>query len=621
MQLPMFCFSRIINGLLKITVVSFGLLIGCHADDYTEQEPIRVTVTGTVIDAVSLAPLDGVSVRSDNNAVIFVTKANGLFLLENVSVNKIGEVIITFSKDGYPSNQKVFVVEQGKTYSTQLALQPYGDIRFKDDPQVSKEVIIDKPAQDTTIEVPGDPDNPAMVLVIPAGSLSEGTDPNNPLTYTVKATVLDPTDLMERRAFPGFFLSAPFDFFRPDALLESVVFMNISITDSAGLRLASLSNPATYYLKLPDDYQAGGAREGTYIEGSSVQWWVFRDTRGHWGEESFRATITSVVENTTKSQLYVKVSTSALIWSTAGPNTTDLACLGVSVVDHNGLPLRGAVLVARGTSYDGNSLPVITDANGFARVLTKPSSDLSNPERVTVWVSQGILEFPLDVVDAGDGDETTNEVTTSSVANSYVVKDAIAYGDCKNLVSKLVVDLSGTVEGQLTFLGSGNPALNHPVHTDVGVSTLSDETGWYTFRSPQVMQETFYVFSSIEFVERPFFDPNTSTVRVDLTVQTPIIDSLTRSIGDPVEVGTEVTLTVFAKDLEEPSLGLQYVWTSLDDLGNDIGTINDPTLSTITWIAPATGTGVANLKVVVDNLQGGNISQTVIINYEETPPL
>ena len=50
MQLPKFSFSNVINGLLLSALISIVLLIGCHADEYPEVVPTKVTVTGTIID-------------------------------------------------------------------------------------------------------------------------------------------------------------------------------------------------------------------------------------------------------------------------------------------------------------------------------------------------------------------------------------------------------------------------------------------------------------------------------------------------------------------------------------------------------------------------------------------
>ena len=615
MQLPKISFSNVINGLLVSVLVSFILLIGCHADEYPEPVPIRVTVSGTIIDADTQIPLEGASIRSDNNAVTVVTKADGLFLLENVGVNKIGEVIITFSKEGYPSNQKVFVVEHGKTYSTRLEMKAYGDIQLPEATLPSKEVTITKTTDnDVTIEIPNpdtlNPTNPSAILFFPANSLA-GTDAE-PITYVVKATVLDPTDVNgDRKLFPGFFLSAPYDFFRPDALLESVVFVHVLITDSKGAQITSLPNPAKFYLRLPTNNQA------KYANGDTIKWWSFRNTRGHWGQEASNANVTiPTVVGYSLTDLYVEANVSQLTWFNAGPNMTNLSCLGVTVVDiaNNNAPVSGAVVSAQGVTYDGNSLPVITNEYGFAQLLVKPSSTTTTQE-VRVAVNQGAANIPLVVVDSNDGDPDTQVVYTSTTANSYIIKNGIEYGDCKNLISPLEVDLSRTVEGYLTYLGSGSPVLNYPVHSDIGISVESNENGFYTMSVPRIA-ESFYVFSSVEHPVSPVFPQD--TVNVPLTVQTPVIDSLTRSVSGTVVESTDVTLSVKAKDLEDPARSLSYAWTSKDDLGNDIGSFVDATLATVLWTAPA-GTGIANLNVLVDNGTGGTINQAVVIDYEPAP--
>jgi len=622
MQLPKFSFSNVINGLLLSTLISIVLLIGCHADEYPESVPTKVTVTGTIIDADTQTPLEGASIRSDNNAVTVVTKANGLFLLEDVGVNKIGEVIITFAKEGYASNQKVFVVEHGKTYSTRLEMKAYGDIQEQGSTTpLINEVPIPDPRVPVTIEIPNPLDavNPMAVFVLPADSLGYGTD-EDPLTYTVKATVLDPTDLdpnkAERKFFPGFFLTAPFDFFRPDALLESVVFVHVSITDNKGAQVTSFLKPVQYYLLLPSAYQTGGEKEDTYADGSSIQWWSFRNTRGHWGQEAADASIkipNDIVGYETITQLYVAADVSQLTWFNAGSDIKPLSCLGVNVVDQNATPVSGAVVSAQGKTYFGNSLPVITNENGFAQLLVKPSADVNNLESVEVYLNQGAVSIQLDVLPGtGDGDDALDEVYTSTTANSFIVKNGVEYGDCKNLNSKLVVDLSRTVFGQVTYLGSGTSVANHPVHTDIGISVESNESGAFTMRAP-VIPESFYVFSSVEFPITPDFTiSNDFQVLPPLIVQTPVIDTLTRSVGGTVVEGTDVTLTVTAKDLEDPSRTLIYSWTT------DVGSFVDASLATVVWTAPM-GTGTANLNVLVDNGSGGTINQTLVIEYAPAP--
>ena len=100
------------------------------------------------------------------------------------------------------------------------------------------------------------------------------------------------------------------------------------------------------------------------------------------------------------------------------------------------------------------------------------------------------------------------------------------------------------------------------------------------------------------------------------TTGEPIINSLTRIPGSHIDNDVVVTLTASATDPDGGSI-VSYGWSIV----SGEGVLSATTGSSITWTAPAAGTGSTEIRVTVTDDEGQTATQNVTINWGTAVPV
>jgi len=110
---------KLFKILLSIAILLSAL--SCSDDSGTASE--TGTITGTVLNAITQAPIGGANIVTDPPTESVITNQQGEYTLKNVSV---GNYTITFSKVGYNAKQIVVNVKANSTTDADVLLLPLG---------------------------------------------------------------------------------------------------------------------------------------------------------------------------------------------------------------------------------------------------------------------------------------------------------------------------------------------------------------------------------------------------------------------------------------------------------------------------------------------------------------
>ena len=91
-------------------------MIGCEPVTYE----VFATVSGTVVDATTMEPIEGVSVQLSPSSKNMVTGANGRF--EFAEVDAV-QYTITVMKAGYSTNRKLINAIAGETTDVSITME------------------------------------------------------------------------------------------------------------------------------------------------------------------------------------------------------------------------------------------------------------------------------------------------------------------------------------------------------------------------------------------------------------------------------------------------------------------------------------------------------------------
>jgi hypothetical protein len=554
----------------------------------------KVTVSGQVTGS---GALQGVEVSA--GGVTDTTDANGLYSLTEVPVPASGRLVVTYKKAGYGTYQRSLPVEAGKSYAVAAVLAQYN---------VSELANVDPTVVQTLEGVDPATSQVKVRIEMPAGSLqSGGAAVTGPIT--VNMVYGDPSTAGGRAVFPGDYMAAPAVGAEPTTELESVAFAEVKLTTATGAEIQNVafSEPATLTLRLPDEFQTGGAKAGTYVAGDAVkgfiEWWSYDETTGAWLEEDADANPTNGV---TKAEviddagvLYARGKVTHFSWWNADRPVNEHACLCATVEDQNSVPLPGVEIVADGVSYNGTSYPALTGADGKACVNVKRSSSAASPETVKIKARAGNLDFVYDVTDAAEGDAATDAVAVWTTQGS--TRDGT--GVCYDLQQPIRIAYDGRVTGTVTFEHSSLPAANFTIRTSFGPTATTDSAGAYELRVPLNQDVLLFAPGLQSQLARVTSADVPVVVNFVLPNRIPTITSLTRSPNTtPVAVGAAVTFTAAASDPDGDPI--TYAWTA------DAGSPTTGTGRTFAWTAPATST-TATVTVTVRDDKGAVASQSL----------
>ncbi|VAW88829.1 Oligopeptide ABC transporter, periplasmic oligopeptide-binding protein OppA (TC 3.A.1.5.1) [hydrothermal vent metagenome] len=589
-------FANIINNLFHelrlVKIILPGLFIimvsGCGGGGGNDDDGKRVsqvTVTGVVSGSGGLI---NVAVSSGGKSA--TTDANGYYQLADISVPASGSIVLTYEKEGYATFQRSLPVADGESYAVAASLLQYHHNESMDAAQSNNLIIAD----------PNNPTGHSLAEIsFPAGSVASSGN------VTVEVAVGDPTTETGRSTFPGDYMAASTLGGEVDTPLESVVFTEITVTDVNGTELTQLNEPATVTIRLPE------ALQSQYSAGDTIPWWSYDETTATWvREDADPATATvlddaQVIDLNSDGVLYSRAKVTHFSWWNVDVPMDEHACLCVTVVDENDLPMVGSQLLAEGVSYNGRSNPARTDTDGRACVTVKRSTT-SVTERVKLYVESGGIRFDYDVTDASEGDVNNNDIFTPTTQGSTIRNT----GQCVDLANTIGQHFDGIVTGTVTKEGSGNPIENFTILSNFGPTATTDALGQYNMEVPVGIPLSLFAVGLVSQSVTVVSADTPVIVNFVVPNRDPLITQFTRVPDGIVINGQTVTLNVAATDPDGETLS--YVWDTT------AGSLNQTAGTSVVWTAPATSSGTAQITVTVTDTNAGQTSQTASIIYNET---
>lgn len=97
-------------------LMALVMMVGCEPVTYE----VFATVSGTVVDATTMEPIEGVSVLLSPSGKNTVTKADGRFEFAEVDAM---QYTITVQKSGYSTNRKLVNAIAGETTDVSITME------------------------------------------------------------------------------------------------------------------------------------------------------------------------------------------------------------------------------------------------------------------------------------------------------------------------------------------------------------------------------------------------------------------------------------------------------------------------------------------------------------------
>ncbi len=582
-------YQTLLLSFLLLTLTACGG--GSSGDDETKETINTVDISGVVTGSGGLVD---VTVLAGGKST--VTDNNGVYLLEDVPVPDDGRVVVTYKKAGYGTYQRSLLANSGEQYALEAKLLRY---------QLSENINNGTQAQTLTSS---DGQGTRVSLTLDNNAL-----PSDDVTINIATG--DPTTEEGRAVFPGDYMAATAAGESPDTPLESIAYTEITITDDNGDELTTLAKPAALKVRLPDTFQTGGERAGTYVAGDSekgfIEWWSYDEDNATWIREDADPS-TAELDNATvveeNGTLYAQAMVTHFSWWNADHPIGEHACLCVTVVDENNQPVTNALVIAEGVTYTGRSTPQKTDDNGKTCVTVKRTTNPATPEQVKIFVEYGGVKFYYDVTNTDEGDVDNDLVNTPEVQGSTLSQPAT--GQCKNLENNITPVFAGTVTGNISYEG-GTPANNFTLHSSFGTTTTSDSQGNYSMNTPLDVEVMLFAPGLVsKTVTTTQGEPN-KVVDFVIENRAPIIENLSRTPTGLINVGSTVTLKVEANDPDNDPI--TYSWNL-----SGSGSLNKTSGDEVIWTAPASGTGDDSITVTVADNKGKQTSRTTIINWGDS---
>ncbi|MCF6217624.1 MAG: hypothetical protein L3J62_04165 [Gammaproteobacteria bacterium] len=568
-------------GLVLVFMVGLASIFasGGGSDGDSSAPQVVDVISGSVIGSGGIA---GVEVSAGGQSA--TTDLNGFYELNNVPVPGGGLLVVTYEKEGYATFQRTLPVEANKTYSLTANLLQY---------HYSEQMNADN-EQSFDVTDPNNPTgDPLAQLSFPAGSLGSGN-------VTVNVAVGDPTTDEGRPTFPGDYMAAVASGAVADTPLESIVFTEITIYDADGNEITEVNAPVTITLRLPASLQT------VYSAGDTIEWWSYDEVDAVWIREDADPATPETIDNASVIDqggvLYARAKVTHFTWWNVDRPLNEHACLCATVVDGDGQPLAGVQLIAEGVTYNGRSRPVNTDSDGQGCVTVKRSEG-GVTDRIRLFVEQGMVSFPYDVTSANEGDVANNDIFTPTTEGSTIAN----VGQCVDLTNNIVLSYDGRITGQVTFESSNTPVAGYVINSSFGASATTDSNGNYELEVPVGQPVTLFAVGQMATTVTVVDENTPQVVNFEIANRAPVINHITRAPEGAVDNGQAVVLTASASD--EDGDTLSYSWSAGQ------GSFNTTSGASVTWSAPAVGSGTAILTVVVTDGKGGEVSQNIAIVY------
>jgi len=590
---------------LILLIVSLGLFSGCggsgsSSDDGSVEDHSQTPSTAQLIGRISTdsanvkrahsrkidtkIALAGVTISINNQNT--TTDNDGFFVLPNIDIPTMKRWVVDVQKAGYIATQTIVELDNDQeSYSIDVLMTL---------PDISTTADLRQPQTITLNE-------DQLSISLPANAVSGGG--NN---ATVSLTYGDPNSTRGKAIFPGDYSATNDISTTPNIILESIGFMDISVTDENGNDLSVLSAPASITLRLPAMYQTGGAKEGDINAGDTIEWWSYNEDQGTWlREDADPSTNTMDNANITDVEgvLFANAQVTHFSWWNVDRPIEEHACITVKVIDKNGQPLKSFAVTAEGVSFDSNST-ALTNAEGFVSLTVKRTTNLATPETFRLFASVGSVEFLYDVTSITEGDVDTDILNSPSQSGSTIIENT---GSCVLLNNPIQPFYAGTIIGTVKN-PSGIAIPGTTVYNSLGDSVITDDNGNYSFDVP-FLNPIFILIPGV-FSEQIVTNESTPTVTVNIVLgnQAPIINEIALNPTSNIQPGQTVQLTANATDPENDAL--TYTWSASK------GVLVTSSGKTISWTAPNENSGSADLGVVIKDTANNETISTRVVSWQ-----
>ena len=520
---------------------------------------------GTVVESGGKISVNGKETNGTND--------QGIYFLQEVAVNKGTDLTVSFDLDGYAGYYaRVENAQPGENYSIFPVL---AGLSIKEDLTAGEHRVL------------SDQDNNSNSVEFRQGSLEENA--------TAEIYFGNPSTRAGALACPGGFVGVE----NSTAInastskkvdLISAGYLEIRLRDDQGERIQEISEPVNATMPLPQGFQNGSIHNPSshkkYKAGDEIPWWSFNSTAGMWVKEpSLNAT---VIEKSGTLCFQARADQPGY-WSAGFP--MDSSCLQVQVVNQDQQGLSDVGVYAQGLTYPGITRAKTNDS-GVAKVAVKSSSQ-DKQEKVRLYASKGKLDFLYNATES-EGDKTEFVYTSENT--------------CKELQNPIEVDSRGTVKGGVQYANSG-VASGFDLYSSLGVTATTNDQGRYSLDVPLGVEVQLFA-PGLEKSLTASREQQVKELDIEIPNRAPEVRSFSRTPDGVVSSLSDVNLYINATD-PDPGNELTCEWNAT------AGSIRPKQGKEVTWTAPDTESGSAEIKVAVkDNYNGKTVEgETIAWEY------
>lgn len=514
-----------------------------------------------------------------------MANANGFFLFEDLAITPEQRWLVNFSKAGYIDTQKLKRHNNTDTnYYMAVSLAQ---------PDIVKEIDLTT-AQTVTLN--GD----QVSIELPSGAVNGGDDASS-----ISITYGDASTEAGASLFPGDYTATNDISVPADILLESIAFVDFSLSDKSSNDLTLLDQPAKVTLRLPPIYQTMGLRSDAFHEGDTIAWWSYNEENGVWLREDADVSTSEIddaVVSVVDGVLFASAQVTHFSWWNLDRPLMEQSCIDVTVVDGLGDPLPDLEIFANGETYNAQTSG-ITDATGKVKITVKRSEDSNAPEGFKIIAKKGSVIFEYDLKNSLEGDPQTNVVESPSKTGT-----AQGAGECTSLQDPFVISFDGTLEG-VVYDANGEPAAGQTIQTSLGDSIITDGQGRFTFSVPHLQDISLIIPEQYASFYRTTEENPITSIVINLNIQPVVINGLTAVPSTTVEPGEMINLTIDIKDFDQHVV----TWSAT------AGTITSTGDITAQWTAPSinvSGSAVISASVIAKDQR--HASTDITLNWQVT---
>ena len=444
-----------------------------------------------------------------------------------------------------------------------------------------------------------------LSIVLPANSVNGG-DENSSISLTYG----DPSSARGKELFPGDY-SATNDLAESaDIILESIGFMDISITSESGQDLSELSEPAAVTLRLPPIYQIGGEKAAEFSQGDTIAWWSYNETMGTWLREDADPS-TEILDDAMieviEGVLYAKAKITHFSWWNVDRPIEEHACVSVKVVDDLDNPLANRQVFAEGISFQFTDT-ALTNSQGIANLTVKRTLDSENPETFKLYTKLGTADVTYQVTNANEGMLSSEVLYSPTTSGSTIVGTGET---CQVLENEIITAFKGMING--TVRNKDNSvAANTLVYSSLGNSVLTDLEGKFSFKVP--LNSNIYIVIPEQFSNSYITTAVETTIDIDIVLvnQSPVITLFKLTPNTKIKTGDSIVASAQATDPEGDDL--TYAWSATHGIFSSFNG------ATVNWTAPLEA-GSGEIILTVSDTEDNEVIRSSFVSWSDAASL